>query len=72
MVGDLTYDAYLMQDGNLPGLGETAQVRQSTRAVNTLRGRYPDLAVLPAHDPAAGTRLSASSWGRKPLTAKAG
>ena len=72
MVGDLTYDAYLMQDGNLPGLGETAQVRQSTRAVNTLRGRYPDLAVLPAHDPAAGTRLSASSWGRKPLTATAG
>jgi glyoxylase-like metal-dependent hydrolase (beta-lactamase superfamily II) len=72
MVGDLTYDAYLMQDGNLPGLGETAQVRQSTRAVNTLHGRYPDLAILPAHDPAAGTRLSASSWGRLPLTTTAG
>ena len=64
MVGDLTYDAYLMQDGLVPGLGERALVRRSSRAVNTLRGRYPDLVILPAHDPAAGARLSASSWGR--------
>jgi N-acyl homoserine lactone hydrolase len=72
MVGDLTYDAYLLQDGNLPGLGETAQVRHSSRAVNSLHGRYPDLAILPAHDPAAGGRLSASSWGRIPLATKGG
>ncbi len=64
MVGDVTYDAYLMQDGHLPGLGERAEVRRSTRAINTLRGRYPDLAILPAHDPAAGARLAATSWGR--------
>jgi glyoxylase-like metal-dependent hydrolase (beta-lactamase superfamily II) len=64
MVGDLTYDAYLMQDGHVPGLGQKAQVRRSTRAVNTLRGRYPGLAMLPAHDPGAGARLSASSWGK--------
>ena len=64
MVGDLTYDAYLMQDGHVPGLGERAWVRRSSRAVNALRGRYPDLALLPAHDPAAGARLSTSSWGR--------
>jgi glyoxylase-like metal-dependent hydrolase (beta-lactamase superfamily II) len=64
MVGDLTYDAYLMQDGLVPGLGDRALVRRSSRAVNTLRGRYPDLVILPAHDPAAGARLSASSWGR--------
>jgi glyoxylase-like metal-dependent hydrolase (beta-lactamase superfamily II) len=63
MVGDLTYDAYLMQDGLVPGLGDRALVRRSSRAVNTLRGRYPDLVILPAHDPAAGARLSASSWG---------
>ncbi len=72
MVGDVTYDTYLMQDGHLPGLGDTAQVRQSTRAINTLHGRYPDLAILPAHDPAAGTRLSASSWARIPVTTTAG
>jgi hypothetical protein len=67
MVGDVTYDAYLMQDGHIPGLGERGQLRASTDAINTLRSRYPDLVVLPAHDPAAGTRLSASSWGRAPL-----
>jgi glyoxylase-like metal-dependent hydrolase (beta-lactamase superfamily II) len=71
MAGDLTYDVHLMQDGHLPGLGERAQVRASGRAVSMLRGRYPDLAILPAHDPAAGTRLSASSWGRVPLAAAA-
>ena len=73
MVGDLTYDAYLMQDGNLPGLGETgtgAPVHPCGQ--HAARSRYPDLAVLPAHDPAAGTRLSASSWGRMPLTTTAG
>ena len=36
-----------------------------TRALSTLWARYPDLAILPAHDPAAGTRLSASSWGQR-------
>jgi N-acyl homoserine lactone hydrolase len=71
MAGDVTYDVHLMQDGHLPGLGERAQVRASTRALSMLRGRYPDLAILPAHDPAAGMRLSASSWGRVPLAAAA-
>jgi hypothetical protein len=71
MIGDVTYDVHLMQDGNLPGLGERAQVRASSRAISMLRGRYPDLAILPAHDPAAGARLSASSWGRVPLAAAA-
>lgn len=64
MVGDLTFDVHLMQDGHLPGLGERPQLRESTRAINRLWSRHPDLAILPAHDPAAGTRLSASSWGR--------
>lgn len=71
MVGDVTYDAYLMRDGLLPGLGERAQVRASSRAINMLWGRHPDLAILPAHDPAAGTRLSASSWGRITLATAA-
>jgi hypothetical protein len=54
-----------MQDGHLPGLGERAALRASTRALSTLWARYPDLAILPAHDPAAGMRLSASSWGHR-------
>jgi len=64
MVGDTTFDVHLMQDGHLPGLGERTLLRGSTRSINMLRSRHPDLAILPAHDPAAGSRLSASSWGR--------
>ena len=65
MVGDLTFDVHLMQNGHVPGLGERAALRASTRALSTLWARYPDLAILPAHDPAAGMRLSASSWGQR-------
>jgi N-acyl homoserine lactone hydrolase len=65
MAGDATFDVHLMQDGHLPGLGERAALRASTRALSTLWARYPDLAILPAHDPAAGMRLSASSWGQR-------
>ncbi|MGW4461410.1 N-acyl homoserine lactonase family protein [Micromonospora sp. NPDC004704] len=65
MVGDVTYDVHLMQDGHIPGVGERARLRETTRAINTLRGRYPNLAVLPAHDPAAGGHLSGSSWAER-------
>jgi len=65
MAGDATFDVHLMQDGHLPGLGERAALRTSTRALSTLWARYPDLAILPAHDPAAGMRLSASTWGQR-------
>ena len=69
MAGDATFDVHLMQDGHLPGLGERAALRSSTRALSTLWARYPDLAILPAHDPAAGMRLSASSWGQRTVAA---
>ncbi len=69
MAGDATFDVHLMQDGHLPGLGSRAALAASTRALSTLWARYPDLAILPAHDPAAGLRLSASTWGRRPAVA---
>jgi N-acyl homoserine lactone hydrolase len=64
MVGDATFDVQLLRDAQLPGLGQRAQLRASTRAINMLWGRHPDLAILPAHDAAAGMRLAASSWGK--------
>lgn len=69
MVGDVTYDVHLMQDGHLPGVGEASRLRETTRAINMLRGRHPDLAILPAHDPGAGSRLSATSWAAKGILA---
>jgi len=58
LVGDLTYDDRLLADGKLPGVGNKAQMAAATRKVNELRTALPGLAVLPAHDPAAATRLA--------------
>jgi len=60
MVGDLTYDADLLAAGAVPGVGNKRQLRKAAAAVNELRLRTPGLAVLPAHDPEAAKRLSAS------------
>jgi len=56
-VGDLTYDVDLLDDGRVPGVGRRRGLRESSRAVNELRARYPDLVVLAAHDPSAAERL---------------
>ncbi len=58
MVGDLTYDDRLLSEGKLPGVGTKSAMRASATMVNTLRARYPDLVVLPAHDPGAAARLA--------------
>jgi glyoxylase-like metal-dependent hydrolase (beta-lactamase superfamily II) len=58
MVGDLTYHDDLLAEGKLPGVGSKRQMAAATRMVNALRQALPGLVVLPAHDPAAGSRLS--------------
>ncbi|MET8156829.1 N-acyl homoserine lactonase family protein [Sphaerisporangium sp. NPDC005289] len=58
MVGDLTYDDHLLHEGQVPGVGSRRHLNESTRAINLLRERHPDLVVLPAHDPGAAARLA--------------
>ncbi|PRB07541.1 N-acyl homoserine lactonase family protein [Microbacterium sp. MYb64] len=53
LVGDLTYDARLLEKGVIPGVGHKAGLRASTRRVAELAERHPGLVVLAAHDPAA-------------------
>lgn len=60
MVGDLTYDVHLLEDGHVPGVGNRRQLNESTTAINELMGRHPGLVVLPAHDPGAAARLAAA------------
>jgi glyoxylase-like metal-dependent hydrolase (beta-lactamase superfamily II) len=57
LVGDLTYDALLLEHEHVPGVGSHRGLVESTRAVNELASRYPDLVVLAAHDPAAAELL---------------
>jgi N-acyl homoserine lactone hydrolase len=70
MVGDLTYDAHLLETGHVPGVGSLRRLRETTAMVNTMRQRHPGLVILPAHDPGAASRL-AQATGQAPTLASA-
>ena len=57
MVGDLTYEAALLEAGRIPGVGVKAGLRASSSLVLRLKERFPDLVILPAHDPGAAEHL---------------
>jgi glyoxylase-like metal-dependent hydrolase (beta-lactamase superfamily II) len=67
MVGDLTYDVHVFDDGHVPGVGSRRRLRESTAKISKLRERMPDLVVLPAHDPGAADRLRQAT-GQAPVT----
>ncbi len=52
-VGDLTYDVRLLEKSIVPGVGRSKQMRESVRAVLSLKQSHPNLIVAAAHDPAA-------------------
>jgi glyoxylase-like metal-dependent hydrolase (beta-lactamase superfamily II) len=68
MVGDATYDTDLLELGHVPGVGSRRGLRDSTAMINTMRQRDPGLVILPAHDPAAASRL-AQATGQVPTLA---
>jgi N-acyl homoserine lactone hydrolase len=70
MVGDMSYDAHMLEAGHVPGVGSRRQLREATAMVNEMRRRYPGLAILPAHDPGAADRL-AQATGQAPKLATA-
>ena len=57
MVGDVTYEAELLEAGRIPGVGAKAALRTTSAMVRELAQRYPGLAILAAHDPGAAARL---------------
>jgi N-acyl homoserine lactone hydrolase len=66
MVGDLTYDAHLLEHGRVPGVGDRRQLQQATRKIAALRTRLPGLVVLAAHDPGSAARLAAANTADDP------
>jgi len=58
LVGDLTFSVDHLDREQLPGIGERVPLLETTRKLNALRQRQPDLVVLPAHDPTAADRLA--------------
>ncbi len=61
LVGDLTYEAALLERRQVPGVGNRSQLTGSTEKVLALAEKMPGLVVLPAHDPTAAQRLLASA-----------
>ncbi len=57
LVGDLTYEAELLEQGRLPGVGDKGRLRATTEMVRQVQQRMPQPAILPAHDPGAVERL---------------
>ena len=68
MVGDLTYDAHLLEIGHVPGVGSRHRLREATAMINTMRQRNPGLVILPAHDPQAASRLAQATGQAPTLT----
>jgi len=66
LVGDLTYDVHVLEDGHVPGVGSRRRLRESTGKIKQMRQRYGDLVILPAHDPGAAGRL-AQATGHTPV-----
>ncbi|MGO8861834.1 MAG: N-acyl homoserine lactonase family protein [Acidimicrobiales bacterium] len=67
MVGDLTYDVHVFEDGQVPGVGSRRKLRAASALVNKLRQQMPGLVILPAHDPGAADRLALAT-GQPPVT----
>ncbi len=61
LVGDLTYEAELLEAGRIPGVGEKAGLRRASAMVREFTELHPRLVVLPAHDPGAAERLRRSN-----------
>ena len=59
-----------IRPGHVPGVGSRRRLREATAMINTMRQRDPGLAILPAHDPGAASRL-AQATGQAPTLASA-
>jgi glyoxylase-like metal-dependent hydrolase (beta-lactamase superfamily II) len=59
-VGDLTYDADLLAAGRVPGVGDRADLHETTARVNQLVSSFPGMSILAAHDPAAAGLLESA------------
>ena len=59
-VGDVTYDAELLAADRVPGVGHRAGLHETTRRINQLAARFPEMPVLAAHDPAAARLLESA------------
>ncbi len=58
LVGDLTYEARLLEADITPGTGDASELRKSYAKVRQLKQQLPDLVIVPAHDFAANEAIA--------------
>ncbi|MCR9136657.1 MAG: N-acyl homoserine lactonase family protein [Alphaproteobacteria bacterium] len=68
LVGDLTYEAALLDQDTIPGTGDADLLRASYENVRNLKSRLPDLVIVPSHDFAAAD-LIANATAPRPVSA---
>jgi N-acyl homoserine lactone hydrolase len=67
MVGDLTYDPHLLEEGHVSGIGKRRELRRAAALTNAFAETHPGLVILPAHDPTAAGRLAEATGRALPL-----
>ncbi len=58
LVGDLTYEARLLDEDRTPGRGDPAILRASFAKVRNLKDRLPGLVIVPSHDFSAADEIA--------------
>ncbi len=58
LVGDLTYEARLLEQDVIPGTGDTVTLRKTYDKVRRLKEQLPNLVISPAHDFAASESIA--------------
>ncbi len=53
LAGDVTYEARLLDQGTLPGIGDAKTLKETYAKIRRLREHLPGLVVVPSHDFAA-------------------
>jgi len=57
-VGDLTYELEPLHNDQVPGIGDSEELKDSFAKVRELEKALPDLVVIPSHDPTASVKLA--------------
>ena len=63
LVGDLTYEASLLENDITPGTGDAAELKRTYAKVRRLKQRLPDLVIVPSHDFAAEQTIQRATQG---------
>jgi len=67
LVGDLSYEARLLDEKRVPGTGDAATLQRTFSQVKTLRERLGELAIVPSHDFGAADAIARATNSEKPL-----